>query len=559
MTIKHRKISILILFILMGFFLNFMDFSLNNSIYSELDSNYQQNRELIYPKSAQTRLNYGEITRNNATIYRLFESVNFTIDTFNLLYANNTIMQITFSNGSIRVYDMIYMGDNKFTYDYKPEYNAPLGFQNVTFFVYNETNNLLNTEATYTNFTIVTNYMVNLDNSEYFIESNLNAELIVSNFKNYDFRWNLTIVDSLNKTIQNEIVNLQRNLVQFNVLLANDTFNKNQIYYVQLNMTDKNSEIKGTAYFPFFVKNNNPVFTSIINLSSEELFRTDECTISLNATDIETRPENLIANLYVTDSEGILLIEDTVRFRGQNLFSDTFTIPSTAPIGTYHINITLKDENGGENSKITSLIVKNNLPEIHGYTINGLSMDQKISIYYGRDLVFLFNVSDIEGVAYIKVALINQNNEWFNISRAYYGQDTEITIRTIDLIGGAWFVYIYVIDTDGAVIGLIDDYDKAPQGIVIIPDVISIYIPWVVFFAGLGIGILVGVGIIYSYFKSKIMDIPKSKRTEPRKISLKKKPKKEKEELKEEELEEIKPTKEVEKEEIPKRKIKRKL
>ncbi|MFW9826596.1 MAG: hypothetical protein ACFFEY_03140, partial [Candidatus Thorarchaeota archaeon] len=429
----------------------------------------------------------------------------------------------------------------------------------VTFFVYNETNNLLNTEATYTNFTIVTNYMVNLDNSEYFIESNLNAELIVSNFKNYDFRWNLTIVDSLNKTIQNEIVNLQRNLVQFNVLLANDTFNKNQIYYIQLNITDKNSETKGTAYYPFFVKNNNPVFTSIIDLSSEELFRTDEFTISLNVTDIETFPENLIANLYVTDSEGILLIEDTIRFRGQNLFSDTFTIPSSAPIGTHHINVTLRDENGGENSKITSLIVKNNLPEIHSYTINGLSMDQKISVYYGKDLVFLFNVSDIEGIAYIKVALINQNNEWFNISRAYYGQDTEITIRTIDLIGGAWFVYIYVIDTDGAVVGLIDDYNKAPQGIVIIPDVISIYLPWVVFFAGLGIGIFVGVGIIYSYFKSKIMDIPKSKQTEPRKISLKKKPKKVKEELKEEKLEEVKPTKEAEKEEIPKRKIKRKL
>ncbi|MFW9827741.1 MAG: hypothetical protein ACFFEY_09125, partial [Candidatus Thorarchaeota archaeon] len=111
-----------------------MDFSLNNSMFSEVDSNYQQNRELLNPKNAQTRLNYGAITRNNVTIYRLFESVNFTIDTFNLLYANNTKMQITFSNGSIRVFDMIYIGVNKFTYDYKPEYNAPLGFQNVTFF-----------------------------------------------------------------------------------------------------------------------------------------------------------------------------------------------------------------------------------------------------------------------------------------------------------------------------------------------------------------------------------------------------------------------------------------
>jgi hypothetical protein len=543
----------------MSFFLNITYFSLNDSLFSEVNSKDHQSWELFLPKNAQTPLSYGSITRSNSTIYRLFESVNFTIDTFDFTYADNAKMQIMFSNGSIRHYEMIDIGNNEFSYKYTPEYDAPLGFQNVSFLIYNETNQLLNTQTTSTNFTILTNYMVSLDKAEYYIEDNLNAEIIVSNFKNYDFKWNLTIVDSLNKTIQNEIINLERNLVQFNLPLINDTFNKNQYYYIQLNMTDKNSGTRGSAYYPFYVKNNNPIITSILEISSIEVFRTDEFTISLNATDIETYPENLIADLFIYDSEGEIVIEDTIRFRSENLFSDNYIIPSEAPIGIYQVNATIIDEHGGKISKITSLTVKNNPPKINSYTINGMSMDQKISVYYGRDLVFMFNVSDVEGIAYITVALINENNEWFNITRAYYGENTQIKIRTIDLISGTWFVYIYVIDTDGVVIGLIDDYDKAPQGIAIIPDFITIYLPWVVFFAGLGIGILVGVGIIYGYFKSKILVTPKTAQIEPKKPSKKKKSKKLEKESQKKELEEQIPSKEEEKEEISKRKIKRKL
>ena len=91
----------------------------------------------------------------------------------------------------------------------------------------------------------------------------------------------------------------------------------------------------------------------------------------------------------------------------------------------------------------------------------------------------------------------------FQITREYKGEDTEIKIRTQDLISGVWYIYIYVIDIDGAVTSLIDDYDMAPQGIRIVPDVLSNYIPWILFGGGLSIGALVGIGIIYTYFKSK--------------------------------------------------------
>ncbi len=267
-------------------------------------------------------------------------------------------------------------------------------------------------------------------------------------------------------------------------------------------------------------------------------------------------------NIY--DSEGRRALNEVVEFDSNNLFSGTYHIAPGRPIGIYRINVTAIDKDYGVRSKRKTLIVKNNAPEIHSYTINGLSMDQPISIFYGRDLDFSFNVSDVEGIAYVKVALINENLEWYNITRTYTGENTEITFRTIDLIGGVWYVYIYVIDTDGTVVSLTDDYGKAPQGIRIIPDAVGYYLPWILFFGALIFGLILGVLASYSYFKSKVepqkitpkkKDIP-VKKTAPKKRA-KSIPRKEEPETKE--LDENKPEKEEEKEQVPQRKIKRKL
>ena len=293
-------------------------------------------------------------------------------------------------------------------------------------------------------------------------------------------------------------------------------------------------------------------------------FRTDDCTISFNVTDIETISENLIARMYIYDSESEFVLVDNLNFVSENLFSDTFAIPADRPIGKYRINMTVRDEHEGISYKQIYLTVKNNLPKIVSYNINGLSMNQSISIFYGRNLVFSFNVSDTEGVAYVKVALLNENNEWFNITRTYIGENTEITIRTFDLIDGIWYVYIYVIDSDGTVISLIDDYDKAPQGIRIVPDIVSYYLPWILFFGGISFGLLLGIVAAYSYFKSRGEPqriTPKKKEMSAKKPSTKKKVKAKpsKEEPEKKEIEELKPEKEKEKEEVPQRKIKRKL
>ncbi len=562
MVTRRIQKRVIFFFILTGFILSFASISLNNS---HLINNTPDNEPLTPELAAQpTPLPYWAITRNTTRVYRLFDTVNITINTFDFPDADYAKMQISFSNGSSKLFDMVNVATNRFNYKYCPNYNAPLGFQNVSFLIYNVTHQLVNTHTTYTNFTILTNYMVNLNSSQYYIEDTLYAEILVSNFSSYDFTWNTTIVDSLEISNQNDIINFDRNTIQFTVPLLNDTFGKNKFYYIQLNMTDRLSGRRETAYFPFYVRNNKPLISSSINLSPEEVFRTEDFTISFNTTDIESYSEDLIPWMYIYDAEGELVIQNRIEFDSNNLFSETFNIPANRPIGKYRVNVTLTDPHGGFSIKSTYLIVKNNAPEIHSYTINGLNMDEAISVFYGRNLVFSFNVSDVEGLAYVKVALLNANDEWFNITRAYIGENTEITIRTFDLIDGIWYVYLYVIDSDGAVVSLTDDYSKAPQAIRIIPDVISYYLPWILIFGGVSLGLLLGIVATYSYFKSRseVQRItPKKKEITDRKPVTKKKikGKPSKEEPEKKEIEEVTPEKEKDKEDMPQRKIKRKL
>ncbi|MFX0008520.1 MAG: hypothetical protein ACFFA7_02205 [Promethearchaeota archaeon] len=558
MATRQIQNRVIFFFIIISLFVSFVSATLLNS----QSLNYSKNEESIVPKLAQPALPYWAITRNTTNIYRLFETINITINTFDFPDTDYVNMQISFSNGSTRLFDMSNIALHTYNYKYRPEYNAPLGFQNVSFLIYNSTHQLLNSHTTYTNFTILSNYMVNLNSCQYYINDTLYVEMLVCNFSTYDFTWNTSIVDSLEESTQNNIMSFDRNINQISFQLLNETFGKNEFYYIQLNMTDRLLGRRGTAYFPFYVRNNKPLIISRLNLSPEEVLRTEDFTISFNVTDIESKSEDLIPWMYIYDAEGVLVIQNQIAFDSNNLFSETFNIPANRPIGKYKVNVTLIDPNGGSSSKSTYLIVKNNAPEINSYTINGLSMDKPISVFYGRNLVFSFNLSDTEGLAYVKVALLSANNEWFNLTRTYIGENTEITIRTFDLVDGIWYVYIYAIDSDGAVVSLIDDYDKAPQAIRIIPDVVSYYLPWLLIFGGVSLGLMLGIIATYSYFKSRSeiqRTPPKKKEISSSKTGTQKKviAKPSKEEPKKKETEELKPEKD--KEETPQRKIKRKL
>ena len=500
------------------------------------------------------------IIQNATSVYRLFESINFTLNTFGYSNIVSTLMEISFTNGSTVNYNMAIVGSNEYYYEYRPEYNAPLGFQNVSFLIYNITD-IINAHTTYTNFTIKTNYMVTTNSSEYLIGDDLFAELTVNDFGSYQFGWNITIVNSTIEALQQNIFNFENDLVQFTFRISNETFNNyvGRTFYIKLNITNKTLGQEAVAYFPFKVLNSDPnIDDTSITFSLSEVFRMEYCILSLNVTDIEDPSQELDISMDLEDPEGDFIATFTIDYNTANNFSVNFSIPAERPIGKYRITINAEDQDGGSSSFLTFLTAKNNVPEIHSYLINGRSMNEVISILYGNDLVFSFNVSDVEEIAYITVKLVNENNEWFNVSTPYIGTTTQITIRTIELITGVWIVYIFAVDSDGATTSLLDDYNLGPQSITIIPDVLSNFLPWTAFIIGTILGILVGVGLAFRHYKSKFADTP----TTPQKKQTSKK-KQQKEEITkkitEEESKEIKPDKEAEKKPSTKRKIKRKL
>ncbi len=570
---KHFISVFLVLFTFTAILFNFWVISINyNSEYinNEKISDGSDFNSIFDLKSADNGnppLDYTSFFQNKTTIYRLFESIKFDINASKFTNPNYTVMQIHYSNKIIEEFNMDpYAGDN-FTYTYNARYDAPLGFHNVSFLIYDENHVLLSSPVPITNFTITTNYLLRFvgDISEYSKGETLYADLIVSDEPDpYEFDWNVTIVDSDNETLQNNIFDVGNNLGHFSFEI-DDRFNHiNKIYYIKINMSDTSSTLKAAAYFPFKALNSLPeIEVSTIIFSPSTIKRAEDCTLTLNVTDVDiyTLPENISVSMTIQSPTGEL--ESPIELTNNNnwTFTTTFSIGINNPIGKYQIIIEAEDQYNDTDSYTASLYVENNAPEIHSYSVNGLSMNQSVSVNYGEDLIFTFNVSDVENtIAYITVSLLDPENNWYNISRVYT-PDMNILVRTEESITGVWYVYISVTDIDGATTYLNSDYGLAPQEIRVIPDLLTPILPWIGFAIGVAIGVLAGIGLLYKKFKGKYIE---SKDTAPKKptskkISKKPKTKPSKKEVVKEEDAKVEPqeTKEIPKE--PQRKIKRKL
>jgi len=537
------------------------DFALN----TEQESAFYDFQHMTDLKSSNNELplNYSSIHRNTTTVYRLFESIEFTINASTFNYPNYTIMQIYYSNDIVENYNMEYVSgtDTNFTYTYTPRYYDPLGFQNVSFLIYNFTDGLLSSSTPITNFTITSNYLLLLDRAEYHRNETLSAELIVNDEPQpYDFNWNVTIVDDDNETLQSNLFDVGNNLEEFS-FVVDDRFNfTNDFYFVKINISDASRDTTKAAYYPFKVLNTMPeIVESSVEFSVYPLKRAEDCTLNLNVTDDDTYtlPENITVSITIQTSFGVSAGPPIELTNNNNwTFTTTFSIDITKPVGRYEVHIEAEDQYGGKDDTTVEIFVENNPPEIQGYNVNGFTMNQSVSVNYGEDLIFTFDVSDIEDtIDYITVSLLDAENNWYNISRIYI-PGMKITVRTEELITGVWYAYVSVTDVDGATTRLNSDYGLAPQEINIIPDLLTNVLPWISFSIGLLIGVLAGVGILYKKFKTKFVETKEAPLKKPSKApksapSKKKVAKKEAEKVEAEEIDEV--TKE------PQRKIKRKL
>ena len=134
---------------------------------------------------------------------------------------------------------------------------------------------------------------------------------------------------------------------------------------------------------------------------------------------------------------------------GDWTYSGTFKVATNQPIGLYQARLEAEDSYAGIGSYTTSLNITDNYPEIHGFWINDLTTQEQISIKYGDNLVFTFNVSDLEDTypKYVTVSLLNEENNWYNITRMYT-PGSEIVVRSEDLVSGVWYVYLLPIQME---------------------------------------------------------------------------------------------------------------
>ncbi len=571
--IKRKRFikNVIFALTLFSIILSIWAISINESNLTTLDNDnffldFKNNPEVKTASNGNPPLDYSDVSQNASSIYRLFESVKFNINASKFDNATYTIIQIHYSNGIVGDFNMTNVGGTEnFTYTFNPGYNAPLGFQNVSFLIYNVSASLLSSATPITNFTIMTNYFISLDKTEYNKNDTLYAEFGVSNYPQpYDFNWNVSVVDSDNETLQNDLFDIGNNLFQTSILIDDRFEFSNKIYYFKLNMTDVSSGTKEAAYLPFKVLNTLPeISVPSIEFSKNPLKRVEDCEIIVNVTDEDTNtlPENITVSITIQTSTGELLAPIELTNHNNWTFSTTFSIAANKPLGIYQINIEAEDQYYGIDTYTTSITIENNPPRILSYSVNGMSMNQSIALNYGEDLVFRFDVSDVENtIAYITVALIDEENNWYNITREYV-PGMRITIRTEELITGIWYAYISVTDNDGATTHLNSDFDLGPQEINIVPDLLTPILPWISFSIGIILGVLAGVGILYKKFKTKSMDLKKtpSKKSTKQKPAKKAKPdssrkKDEEEKIEKVEVREVEPPSKE-----PQRKIKRKL
>jgi len=552
---RQKKYLVYSLFILSFIGLLFISQLNHQNNTKNLPYSYNTKNHLI--KSSNGPLNSSDIYLNDTEIITLFDTIKIDLYVNSSQYpnANYTEIQFNYTDGTSFIDRMTPIGEN-FTYSYTAPYNVPTGIHSIYFQIYNDVDDMLNTNETETTFTVKSNYYTaEFLKDELYIGDLLSVSLNIKNTTEHNFTYNVAIVNSTDEQSQTNLEFIGNNTEWFNLTATEAIFGElNKIYYIKVNLTDQTTGKVNATYFPFQILNHNPqIIESTISFSSLEIFRSNvnNCIVSLNITDKEDDPANISVIMTLTDFFGtnkILFPLSNVR----DNFSTEFCVGINYPIGTYKVNITAEDSNRGITSYLTEIEVKNNPPQFNVYLINGKLPTQSISIDFGEDIIFAFDIIDKDNnIEYITVTLISEDYKFFSIST----ENRILSINSANLESGVWYVYISATDSDGSTINLSSDYGLAPQQITIIANTLENLMPWIMLIIGIVAGLLIGVALAYKLLKSrKGIKGPSEEEAVSEEIPQKKKRKaekpKEEPEEKEEEKEEKKPSK---------RKIKRKL
>jgi hypothetical protein len=561
---RNKKVHVIVITLLTisSIFIGLGWISVNN-----FSGDFKENVYIGTPHTALNSITINDISLNETEIFRLFETVNITVDAHDFPNVNYTEIQIPYLNNTYRNINMSWIKDEIFSYSYTPGSYSPHVLQEIRFQVFDTSQQLLNGDVEDASITVLPNCLVTFHNSTRYLNDELHATITPSSVSNETFSWNKWNVSIVDNEYQ-DLFHIDGDNINSFSFTINDSFSPLNDYYARVNLYNNYQE-RGVEYYKFSILNHAPeIIENTISFTSNSIFRTESCTITLNASDVEDALTPGFLNVSITvktpDDQTIRYQNNQITNNGDGSFTDTFPTYYYYEIGVYTVEIKVKDRyDVWSTVSYATFTLKNNPPILGGYSINGYPTSQSISVLYGQNLVFSFNVSDVEGIAYVRVALIDENNQWYNITQPYE-VDVEITLRTTQLITGVWYLYIFVIDNDGSITGLGSDYNAAPQAIRIIPDVLSALLPWIALIIGLIIGVIAGVGAGYYRIKSKLGDSQgvkvKKKAPASKKPIPKKKPQAKPESIDDETKDKPKVYEKKESEEkAPQRKIKRKL
>ena len=284
---------------------------------------------------------------NDTHVFRLFETVNITVDTSDYLNANYTEIRIPFLNHTFHTYNMTHTGDDLFSFNYTPGEDAPCYLQQLRIQVFQLPRILRNTD--YAEINIMPNCLVSYNSSTYYKGDGLSALLGPFNNSNDKFgwnKWNVSIIDDTFKILFN-IGGTNKNSFDF---VINDSFVRvNEVYYANVSIYD-GYQLKGVEYYEFEVRNSKPeILEPTIELTPNPVYRssTDNCQLTLNVSDLEDNlyPGNISVYMILTYSADIEIVE-ALSNNYDNSFELDFHVGLNYPVGNYNVNITVIDQHG---------------------------------------------------------------------------------------------------------------------------------------------------------------------------------------------------------------------
>jgi len=472
-------------------------------------------------------INNDQITFNEI-VERVYGDLNVYVDLSSSssephLDAVQVNLTITFSNGSIQNITQNSHQNYIWNLKYTPDSSAPIGTHhfNITVFdntYYHYSNNF--------NFKIINNspkITISLSNKTIYRNNTLYFNLTVSDVE--DPSYMLSYWSAIYKTSNNQMISGTNDTKLERSYFFSDSFPNSELgsYYIKGVVTDKDGNSTTTIQY-FEVINNIPIITSVLlefsdseytDPSKNELLRhKGTLKISVNATDVEKALNpNLKLNIKTINSYNVTIdfgSIDPILTTPTYQFNYTLNVPKYRETGKYLLYLILYEQEFGmqyNSTAIYNFTVVNNPPNssVVDFSINGKkSENQPLMFKEFEELKFSINVtdSDVEGIAYIKLCLIDQDSNWINLTFKNINNIINFTINPRVLSVGQWYAYIYIIDTDG-----IEVPAQNTMAFDIQKDMFSIYLPFIMILVGLIIGSIVTfllVGTKYIRIKREI-------------------------------------------------------